>query len=410
MAYDPYAKFGGKSAYITSQQSRYKSAANNPDLLKKIEADAQRVGYTLPSQTTNKVDELRTAMNNTPNTIDPNSIYADIYNRLNQAYTPFSYNQATDPAYQQAIANARANAENISSNTMVSAGRRGIGNSTIAVNDANRAAQQYVSNVESNILPQLIEQAYQRYIDQQTAERNRNLDLLGIGKTLSDLKQQDWQNRFTYGQAIGRFQNGQVPYSVQADQRNFDYQQARDIVGDKQFQQKLEQDAKQFAEQMGFNWAKMSQDQKQFAAEMVMKQKQLDTRNQSNVDMVQEKQGMVDALRSGKITPEKALQQIEEDTKLGFYTPEQAAELQSVIDTLTPNLANTKNPPKLTEEQSKTLPSDAKLNKLYETDPTGRSSGVPLIDWKDWYRSPQGRLAGVDFQTWARLYGPRISG
>ena len=44
-------QYGGKDAYITSQQQRYMDAykTNNADLINRLKADAQRVGYSLPA-------------------------------------------------------------------------------------------------------------------------------------------------------------------------------------------------------------------------------------------------------------------------------------------------------------------------------------------------------------------------
>lgn len=47
---DPFAPFGGKAAYVASQQLRYRAALArwDADLLRRLEADALRVGYALP--------------------------------------------------------------------------------------------------------------------------------------------------------------------------------------------------------------------------------------------------------------------------------------------------------------------------------------------------------------------------
>ena len=127
------------------------------------------------------------------------------------------------------------------------------------------------------------------------------------------------------------------------------------------------------------------------------------TSGQGNgINMRDEVQGLVNALRSNEITPTEAYRQIEEDASLGLYTPEQAAALKQVVETMAPNMPQ----PELTEEQRKSLPSDAEIDKIWEKE--GKPKGYPKLDFRSWYKSPNGRLAGVPFETWYRLYGPRM--
>ncbi|OMF98173.1 hypothetical protein [Paenibacillus sp. FSL R7-0337] len=80
-----------------------------------------------------------------------------------------------------------------------------------------------------------------------------------IGRTLAgqqldqQASQQQWENRFNYGQAIGQFANGQK--TLQAEQ--LAYQKARDAIADKQWQAKFDEDVRQYG--LGYGLQQLSQ-------------------------------------------------------------------------------------------------------------------------------------------------------
>ena len=116
------------------------------------------------------------------------------------------------------------------------------------------------------------------------------------------------------------------------------------------------------------------------------------------INMDDEKRGLMESLRSGNLTPESALNQLDEDFNFGFYTKPQYDELKTIISKLAPSYSKT---PTLTKEQQDNMPSENQLDKLVP-------AGVPEIDWKIWYKDPKGRLAGLSFDKWQELYGPRL--
>lgn len=104
--------------------------------------------------------KLNTTTNNMYNTANSTTPF-----QFNQV-KPFEYNQQSiqsDPIYQSAIAQALQGAQQATGNAMVGLGARGIGNSSVAVDRANQIQQRSVGEVNSNLLPQLIQQAFQRY-------------------------------------------------------------------------------------------------------------------------------------------------------------------------------------------------------------------------------------------------------
>jgi hypothetical protein len=120
---------------------------------------------------------------------------------------PFSYNPQADPQYQNALAEAQRVAGISTNNALVNLGRRGIGNSQSAVTAAQANAQAATRDVTTRLLPQLIQQAYQRYVDQanrdyqmQLANYNAMQDqyrnLSSLVPLLSGLTQQELDNQY----------------------------------------------------------------------------------------------------------------------------------------------------------------------------------------------------------------------
>ncbi|KGE20064.1 hypothetical protein [Paenibacillus wynnii] len=285
--------------------------------------------------------------------------------------TPFSYDANSDPAYQAALQRARANIQTGNNQVQADTNRRGILNSTITTDRGSEIAAQEMGNVETTVLPQLMQQAYQRYADQQnqeqqqfanqgnlaqmyTSEDQRGIDntntragltgnlpgdeqaqqlysqllalkqqaeatgitaaertklsnqangiramLSNMGVDVSQLganssygtasqvtpsirtlqgqqldtqkqaqaqqqEQQQWENRFNYGQAIGKFGNGQQTLQAQQmDTANKQYAEqqaykvARDAISDKQWQSQFDESVRQYG--LGYGLQQLSQ-------------------------------------------------------------------------------------------------------------------------------------------------------
>jgi hypothetical protein len=116
--------------------------------------------------------------------------------RISQPIQQFSYDPNSDPAYQSALQQARQNAQTAGNNAMVALGSRGIGNSSITSDRVAQIQQREYGNVVNNVLPQLIQQAYQRYLGQQQLQNQQNGQLLDLANTYNNQNQQLWnQNR-----------------------------------------------------------------------------------------------------------------------------------------------------------------------------------------------------------------------
>lgn len=127
----------------------------------------------------------------------------DLYNQigslreqLTQPQEAFSYNPMADPQYQAALNQARQTAQTGTNNAMVALGSRGIGNSSSAVTAANQIQQRELGRVSDTLLPQMMQQAYQRYMNDRTAQRQAIMDQLGLFESQYGMVQQDDANRY----------------------------------------------------------------------------------------------------------------------------------------------------------------------------------------------------------------------
>lgn len=101
---DYWSQWGGKSAYITSQQKRYKEAkrTGNTELMRRLEADAARVGYSLPKTTTTQKTTTtpKTTTTTTTSTRTTTPSVMDYAKQIQQAQA--KYASATTQAEREA--------------------------------------------------------------------------------------------------------------------------------------------------------------------------------------------------------------------------------------------------------------------------------------------------------------------
>lgn len=421
----------------------------------------------------------------------------------------FNYDPKSDPVYQAALASARANAQNAGGDAMADLNKRGILDSTITSDRVAGISADAVSQVDSNLLPQLSQQAYQRFQDDRTRQDSLKYqdDQLAIQKgqltgvydspemqSLYDevlQAKQDYANATTpeardaahqraevarskltglnanaglvgSDVALGAAQGNQSKFGVQTqaskefDQTmkyNKDGQQFDQGMQTKQFdftkqqtawdnnfksnqfswqkaqqtwenafqEKNFDQSMKDAAASRGLQWANLNQQQQQFIADQAFREKSFEAdqgwkqkdyelqsgKTNGTAKMQEESKGMIDALRSGQLTPTQASQQIDEDLKLGFYTADEANYLKNQLGEVSSSQPKQPITPTM-QESIDSLPSDKQLEKLWQTE--GKPKNIGLTDYKDWYRSPEGKLSGVDFNTWKRLYGPQLTG
>ncbi|MFR9710731.1 hypothetical protein ACL02P_15285 [Paenibacillus sp. MB22_1] len=176
-----------------------------------IKADANKNGTTYTSQQnfnnawnsnfgqpTNQSNAMVQAANSVKSTpqatyTPPSSQTADTLSRINDfinkqsqfqftAPTPFSYDPQSDAAYQAQLAEAKRNIANQQADTNAFLRANGQGKSSYSEMVANQVADSALGSIANNLVPALMQQAYQRYND----EANRNLQVqqlnYGIGQ------------------------------------------------------------------------------------------------------------------------------------------------------------------------------------------------------------------------------------
>lgn len=130
----------------------------------------------------------------------------------------FSYDPNTDPAYQAALATAQANIAQQQADTGARLRASGQGKSSYSEQVANQIGAKEMARVSTEVVPQLLQQAYGRYADQ--ANRDMQTQQLNYGAqqdqisslaTLYGLQdKQDFQNPITEAQLTGNYMSGEA--------------------------------------------------------------------------------------------------------------------------------------------------------------------------------------------------------
>lgn len=157
---------------------------------------------TTPTPTAVNTPSTNTQMTNTQQGMD---LLSQMRAIANQERTPFSYDPESDPQYQAALKRAQANISSGNAATQAEMNRRGILNSTITSDRMSELAAQEMGRVETDVMPSLLQQAYQRYMDQEalTQQRFGNLGTLAQGYLGEDQRQ--FGNRVTEGELLGNY-------------------------------------------------------------------------------------------------------------------------------------------------------------------------------------------------------------
>lgn len=139
-----------------------------------------------------------------------NSLLDNVSNRMNQQ--PKVFDKNTDQIYQSQLAAAKANAEKDSkkaqNNAYALMRSRGQGKSSWSDTVGNQIQQNAYANVALNLEPQYMKESYQRFLDEQNAERSKTNDLLGLANTYNNLYQQGFNNDVTEAGLTGKW-NGE---------------------------------------------------------------------------------------------------------------------------------------------------------------------------------------------------------
>jgi len=147
--------------------------------------------------------------------------------------TPFAYDRNTDPNYAAGLAAAQSNIQTGQNAAMAELNRRGILNSTITGDRAAQISADAYGALETQMLPQYYQQAFQMWQAQQNAEnqqfqnqynlanmydtqrQNEFTNQRGLATDYNTLAQQDFQNRLSTADRTGVLQTAEVETAIQ---------------------------------------------------------------------------------------------------------------------------------------------------------------------------------------------------
>lgn len=157
---------------------------------------------TTPNPTVANTPSANTQMTNTQQGMDLLSQMKAIANR---EQTQFSYDPNADPLYQAALKRAQANIDSGNSATQAELNRRGILNSTITSDRMSELAAQEMGRVETDVMPSLMQQAYQQYMDQEALKQQQFGNLGTVAQGYFGEDQRQFGNRVTEGELTGNY-------------------------------------------------------------------------------------------------------------------------------------------------------------------------------------------------------------
>lgn len=115
--------------------------------------------------------------------------------RATQQSREFSYDPQSDPAYQAALQRARSNIDAGNAQAQAEMNRRGILNSTITSDRMGEISANEMGRVETDVLPSLMQAAYQRYADQLAQDQQQFANLGALANTYLSEDQRAFANR-----------------------------------------------------------------------------------------------------------------------------------------------------------------------------------------------------------------------
>ncbi|WP_217597295.1 hypothetical protein [Cohnella sp. GbtcB17] len=273
---DPFAQYGGKEKYAASQNERWQAAnqSNNTELMGKLIADSKRAGYTLnpysapaaqPSPAAADYSDWKTR------TTDLFNKYADL------ASGSFQYDANTDPKYlaQQQLVKQRAGVA--SQSAMEDLNSRGILNSSVTGSQLAQIQQ----NAEQEALayvPQYEAMARQDYQDKLANAGNLLNIALGREDTAYNRNYQTQRDARADSVDDRNYNRGVLESDRAFDRgvlesdRSYEYQKARDVIADKNYQKTFDENVRQFGLTYGLQKAAQDHQIDNDAAQLLLAQ------------------------------------------------------------------------------------------------------------------------------------------
>ncbi|KIL35873.1 hypothetical protein SD71_10810 [Cohnella kolymensis] len=251
-----------------------------------------------------------------------------------------------------------------------------------------------------------------------------------------------WQKQTDTAALTGNF-NGQRTIQGQTFDRSkfesdraYDYQVGRDKVEDQRWQKEFDYRVKQDGIQSAIAWynAKTSRQSSNNASSNASFSKLIDIWGASgkapaglesfgiqpgqpykpdsngnpggiSKEMMSEMDGLYTGLSSNQISPSQAKAEIDGRERMGLITPQDATAMRSFVQKFSEGGSGGK--PQVVQSNLAGMTGD-QLLKVWETDPTGKSAGRGMYDWRSWIKDPRGQQAGVTFEMWKDQFGPRM--
>lgn len=211
------ARISGDAGYKDNEISRALQVIQNRQS-QGLDTSAQQkylttnLGYKAPSTGATATTPTTTAAASTPsvntqmtNTQQGMDLLSQMKAIANREQSQFSYDPNADPLYQAALKRAQANIDSGNSATQAELNRRGILNSTITSDRMSELAAQEMGRVETDVMPSLMQQAYQQYMDNEALKQQQFSNLGALSQSYLGEDQRQFGNRVTEGELTGNY-------------------------------------------------------------------------------------------------------------------------------------------------------------------------------------------------------------
>jgi hypothetical protein len=207
-------KINNDPGYVASEQQRAlqviaQRQAQGLDTSGQQKYLTQQLGYKAPAATTTAAPAAPAVAAPKTNAQQGSDYMAQMAAIANRQVTPFSYDPETDPAYQAALKRASANIDAGTSQVQAEMNRRNILNSSITTDRSAEIGALEKANVETTVLPQLMQQAYQKYADQLAQEQQQFANLGTVANSYLSEDQRAIDNTNTTAGLTGNLPGGE---------------------------------------------------------------------------------------------------------------------------------------------------------------------------------------------------------
>ncbi|MEK3674602.1 hypothetical protein [Paenibacillus sp. FSL R10-2771] len=209
-------KINNDPGYVASEQQRAlqviaQRQAQGLDTSGQQKYLTQQLGYKAPAANTAAASTPTAATTSSPksNAQQGSDYMSQMAAIAQRQATPFSYDPNSDPAYQAALTRAKANIADGTAQTEAELNRRGLLNSTITSDRSAEIGAQEMGNVETTVLPQLMQQAYQKYIDNLNQQQQQFSNLGTVANSYLGEDQRAIDNTNTTAGLTGNLPGGE---------------------------------------------------------------------------------------------------------------------------------------------------------------------------------------------------------